>query len=179
MKNRTKWAVDRTNSVISFKVKHLMITHVKGAFKRFDANIHADGKNFTNSEIELWIDPSSLTTNYAKRDNDLKSNQFLDVITNTQITFISNFIGTRDYNNNFELRGNLTMNGISKELLLNVLFRGIIVNAQGIEKAGFTITGVIRRSDWNLTWSPLLETGGILVSDEINISCEIQLAKAS
>jgi len=175
MKNKIKWSIDPSHSEIAFKVKHLMITNVKGTFTKFDANIYTSDKDFTTAEIELWIDTSSITTGFEKRDEHLKSIDFLNVKKHDRITFKSNTIGKPDANSNCELCGELVMNGISKYVKLNLQLGGIINNPRGIEKAGFAITGKIKRSDWNLSWNKTLETGGILVSDEILLSCEIEL----
>lgn len=175
MENKIKWSIDPSHSEIAFKVKHLMITNVKGIFQTFNANIYTYGKDFTTAEIELWIDPSSISTGFEKRDEHLKSIDFLNAKEHNQITFISNTISKPDTNGNCELCGELVMNGIGKYVKLNLQLGGIINNPRGIEKAGFAITGKINRSDWNLTWNKTLETGGILVSEEIIISCEIEL----
>ena len=171
----TKWAIDLTHSEIEFKVKHLMIAHVKGAFKTFDASIYTSGKDFSTADIDLWIDASSITTGDTKRDEHLKSIDFFDVQNFSQITFISNTIGESDANGNHELWGNLTMKGITKNIKLNVQFGGLIKDPWGKERAGFTLTGKINRSDWGLTWNTLMETGGLMVSDEVTILCEVEL----
>ncbi len=175
MENKTKWSIDPSHSEIAFKVKHLMITNVKGTFTKFGANIYTQDKDFTTAEIELWIDTSSITTGFEKRDEHLKSLDFLNVNEHSQITFISSTISKPDSDGNCELCGELVMNGIGKYVKLNLQLGGIINNPRGIEKAGFAIKGKINRSDWNLTWNKTLETGGILVSDEILLSCEIEL----
>lgn len=178
MTDQIKWSLDQTHSEISFKVRHLMIAHVKGAFKTFDANIYTTGKDFTTAEIDLWIDPAAITTGDIKRDEHLKGADFFDVENHKQITFTADSMeknGTDDIN---ELWGELTMKGISKKIKLNVEFGGIINDPWGNERAGFTVTGKLSRSDWGLTWNDAMETGGLLVSDEITISCEVELVNA-
>lgn len=175
MKQKTKWSIDPAHSEIAFKVKHLMITNVKGTFKVFDANIYTYDKDFTTAQIELWIETASITTGYETRDEHLKSSDFFNVKNHKQITFVSSSIGKPDMNNNCELIGELKMNGISKLINLNLQLAGIVNNPRGIEKAGLSVTGKINRSDWGLTWNAALEAGGILVGDEIVISCEIEL----
>lgn len=175
MKNKTKWSIDPAHSEIAFKVKHLMITNVKGEFKTFEANIYTEDKDFTTAEIELCIDAASITTGYETRDEHLKSVDFFDVKKHKQITFLSHSIGNPDTNNNCELIGELTIKGVSKHIKLNLQIAGIVNNPRGIEKAGLSVTGKFNRSDWGLTWNAALEAGGILVSDEIAISCEIEL----
>jgi polyisoprenoid-binding protein YceI len=175
MDTNTKWSIDVAHSDIGFKVKHLMIANVKGTFKEFDASIYTTGNDFTTAEIDLWIDPSSISTNDAKRDEHLKSADFFDVQNHKQISFNSSSIELQDAEGKHELWGELTIKGIKKNVKLIVEFGGILKDPWGNEKAGFTISGKINRSDWGLTWNTAIETGGFMVSDEINISCEVEL----
>ncbi len=172
---QTKWSIDQAHSEIAFKVKHLMIAYVKGVFKTFDASIYTAGKDFTTAEIDLWIDSSSITTGDSKRDEHLKSADFFDVKNHKQITFTSSTIEKADEDGNHRLWGELTMKGLTKNVKLDVQFGGIIMDPWGNEKAGFTVTGKINRSYWGLNWNTAIETGGLMVSDEIIISCEVEL----
>jgi polyisoprenoid-binding protein YceI len=172
---QTKWSIDQAHCEIAFKVRHLMIAHVKGTFKTFDANIYTTSNDFTTADIDLWIDPTSIMTGDTKRDEHLKSPEFFDVVNHRQITFISSTIGKPDAAGNHELWGELTILGITKNIMLNVQFGGIVRDPWKNEKAGFTVTGVIKRSEWGLVWNATLETGGVMVSDEVNIFCEIEL----
>lgn len=172
---QTKWSLDLAHSEIGFRVKHLMIAHVKGTFKTFDASIYTASNDFTTAEVDLWIDPSSIDTGDTKRDEHLKSADFFDVNNHKQITFISSTIGKPDTDGNHELWGELTMMGVTKNLKLNAQFGGTIKDPWGNEKAGFAISGKIKRSDWGLVWNAPVEAGGLLVSDEVSISCEIEL----
>lgn len=172
---QTKWIIDQAHCEIGFRVRHLMIAYVKGTFKTFDASIYTTSRDFTSAEIDLWIDPSSIDTGDTKRDEHLKSADFFDVNNHKQITFTSSTIGKPDTNGNHELWGELTMIGVTKNVKLNAQFGGIIKDPWGNEKAGFTISGKIKRSDWGLVWNANIETGGLMVSDEVTISCEIEL----
>jgi polyisoprenoid-binding protein YceI len=172
---KTKWSIDHDHSEIAFNVKHLMIAHVKGVFKKFDASIYTIEKDFTTVEIDVWIDPSSIDTNNEIRDEHLKSADFFDVQKHKQITFVSSTIGEPDHEGNHELWGELTMVGITKNIKLNLQFGGIAHDPWGNEKAGFTITGKISRNDWGLVWNKPLESAGLMVSEEVAISCEIEL----
>ena len=100
MKNETKWSIDQAHSEIAFKIRHLMIAHVKGAFKIFDASIYTVAKDFTTATIDLWIDPASITTGDVKRDEHLKGVDFFDVKNHKEITFTSATIGKADMNGN-------------------------------------------------------------------------------
>lgn len=175
MSKETKWSIDPTHTEITFKVRHLMIAHVKGSFKTFDASIYTSGKDFTRADIDLWIDASSVNTGDAKRDEHLKSPDFFDVAKHKQITFVSSTIGKADAKGIHELWGELTMIGVTKNVKLDVEFGGILKDPWGNEKAGFTLSGKINRKDWGLVWNTALEAGGMMVSDEVTISCEVEL----
>ena len=178
MANQTKWSIDKAHSDITFKVRHLMIAHVKGSFKIFDASIYTSGKDFTTAEIDIWIDASSITTGDSKRDEHLKSADFFDVENHKQIAFTSGDFEKANAEGKQELWGELTMKGITKKIKLTVEFGGIIIDPWGNEKAGFTLTGTINRNDWGLVWNSTMETGGLLVGETVKISCEVELTNA-
>ena len=175
MKNETKWSVDLAHSEIDFKVRHMMIAHVKGSFSSFDASIYTTEKDFTTAQIDLWIDAATLNTGNDQRDEHLKGNDFLQVEKFPQITFTSSTIGAADENGVHVLWGELTMRGITRNVHFDVAFGGIVQDPWGKERAGFTITGKFNRVEWELTWNTALEAGGIMVGEEISISCEIEL----
>lgn len=175
MGNQTKWSIDQAHITIGFKVKHLMISHVRGSFATFDGSIYTIDKNFSTAQIDFWIDTSSITTGDAKRDEHLKSADFFDVEKYKEITFISSTIEKVDKNGIYDLWGELTMMGITKNIQLEVKFGGIIKDPWNNEKAGFTVSGKISRSEWGLVWNTIIETNKVLVSDEISILCEVQL----
>jgi polyisoprenoid-binding protein YceI len=175
---KTNWLLDQAHSEIGFKIRHLMISNVKGSFKTFDANITTTLKDFTTAAIDLWIDVTSINTGDEKRDEHLQSGDFFSVENFKQILFKSSSIGQADKDGYHELSGELTMVGITKTVILNVEFGGVVKDPWGNEKAGFTVTGKINRKDWGLTWNAPLETGGILVSEEVSILCEIELTNA-
>src|SRR5471030_2844902 len=122
MKKENKWSLDQKHSEIAFKVRHLMIAHVKGSFKTFDASVYTSGKDFTTAEIDLWIDTASISTGNTDRDEHLKGVDFFDVQHHKQITFTSNTIEKGDEEGNHDLWGELTMKGITKKIKLSVEF---------------------------------------------------------
>jgi polyisoprenoid-binding protein YceI len=175
MTNETKWYLDQAHSTITFSVRHLMISKVHGKFRIFDASVTTEGKDFTTAQIDLWIDTNSIDTGDDKRDEHLKGEDFFDIANHKQISFISNTITLTNVDDIHELWGDLTMNGISKNIKLDLKFGGEASDPWGNEKAGFSITGKINRADWGLVWNSTLEFGGLLVSEDIFIDCEIQL----
>lgn len=179
MATKTKWVIDPEHSEISFKVKHLMITNVKGVFTEYEANIVTTGDDFLTAEIDFWMNPASLETNVENRNVHLKSGDFFDVEHHKEITFRGNTIESVDHDGSYELWGDLTIKGITKKIKLDVEFGGVIKDPWGAEKAGFEINGKVNRKDWGLNWNTALESGGFLVGDTVTISCEIELLKQS
>lgn len=176
---KTKWGIDPAHSEIGFKVKHLMITNVRGEFKEFDASIYTTGEDFITSEIDFWLNPASVTTGDEKRDAHLKSADFFDVENFKEINFTGDSYKNVDDDGSYELYGHLTIKGIRKLVKLDVEFGGVMKDPWGNHKAAFSINGKINRKDWGLNWNAALETGGVLVSEDVYISCEVQLVKQS
>ncbi|MES2565853.1 MAG: YceI family protein [Bacteroidota bacterium] len=173
---KTSWAIDHTHTTIEFKVKHLMISNVKGSFMDFGADIYTDGNDFTTCEIDFWLNPASIQTGDSNRDAHLKSAEFFDVAKYKKILFVGESMVRKDKIDSYELFGELTIKGISKKIKLNVDFGGNATD-RGTEKVGFSTTGSINRSEWGLIWNTSLESGGLLVSDEILINCDLELSK--
>ncbi|GHN01642.1 polyisoprenoid-binding protein [Cytophagales bacterium WSM2-2] len=171
---KTKWVIDPMHSEILFKVKHLMISNVKGEFRKFTGEI--DGEDFTKSEINVNIDAGSIFTNEDSRDNHLKSADFFDVTNHPTLTFRGLSL-EKNGSDTYKLNGLLTIRGITNEITLDVDFGGVNKDPYGNEKAGFSLTGSISRKNFGLTWNAALETGGALVGDEVKIMAEVQLVK--
>ena len=167
----TKWNLDPTHSEITFKVRHMMISNVKGSFTDFTSELEREDDTFKNVTVKTTIQTGSVNTNNADRDNHLKGEEFFNVAANPVITFESNSL-------NNEVTGNLTINGITKPVTLDVEFGGINVDPWGNTKAGFSFEGKIKRSDFGLNWNAALEAGGVMVSDEVKIAGELQYVKA-
>lgn len=170
----TKWVLDPTHSELTFKVKHMMITNVKGEFKNF--SVETEGEDILKSNLNVTIDATSINTNNTDRDNHLKSADFFDAENNKELNFKNTSFSKRE-NDEYELKGILTIKGISKEITLDVEFGGINKDPWGNEKAGFSINGKINRKDFGINWNAALETGGVLVSEEVKINAEIQFVK--
>lgn len=167
----TKWNLDPSHSEITFKVRHMMISNVKGEFKNFNVDLESEDENFKNVKASASIDTSSISTNNTDRDNHLKSAEFFNAEVHPQITFETDSL-------NDEVTGNLTINGVTKPVKLDVDFGGINVDPWGQTKAGFSFEGKINRSDFGLNWNAALEAGGVMVSDEVKIAGELQFVKA-
>ncbi len=173
---KTTWKIDPTHSEVTFKAKHLMITTVTGHFKQFDLQVDTDGDDFTKaSKIHFTAEVDSLSTNNEQRDAHLKSPDFFDGVGHPQVIFE----GTKmeGSGSDYKLYGNLTMRAITKPVVLNVEFGGIVTDPYGQVKAGFTVNGKVSRKEYGLTWDAVTEAGQIVVSNEIKIHCEIQIVK--
>lgn len=171
----TKWAIDPTHSSVGFKVKHMMFTNVKGIFEKYDATIISDESDFTNATIEFSADINSINTNNADRDTHLKSGDFFDAENHPKLTFkASSFEKAGD---DYEIAGDLSMRGVTKFVKFPAEFSGLMTDPWGNTKAGLNISGKINRKDWGLTWNSALETGGVLVSDEVKLEIELQFVK--
>ncbi|MDR4886158.1 YceI family protein [Fredinandcohnia sp. QZ13] len=173
----TKWAVDASHSSIDFSVKHMMIAKVKGSFENFEAIIEADPADLTTANIEFRIDLTSINTKNEDRDNHLRSADFFDVENHPSMTFKSTSIVKTD-DGEYDVTGDLTIRGTTKPETFQVVFEGAGKDPWGNEKAGFSATGSLNRSDYGLVWNAALETGGVLVGDQVKISIEIEAAKA-
>ena len=175
---KTKWVIDSAHSEIGFKVKHLVVANVRGSFKEFDTSIYTTEEDFMTAEIDFWINPASITIGNEKRDAHLKSADFFDVEKFKEINFTGNTFENAG-GDGYSLYGDLTMKGIKKQIKLNVEFGGVVQDPWGNHKAVFNINGKINRKDWGLNWNAALETGGVLVSEDVWITCEVQLTKQS
>lgn len=175
MKN-VKWAIDPSHSEVLFKVKHLMITTVTGHFRTFDLKVETTSNDFQSAtKIEFTADINSIDTNNSQRDAHLKSEDFFNAAEYSQLKFV----GTKyeGYGDEAKLYGDLTIRGITKPIVLNVEYGGLVVDPYGQTKAGFTINGKISRKEFNLTWNAVTEAGSVVVSDEIKMHAEVQLVK--
>lgn len=173
---KTKWNLDPTHSELGFKVKHMMITNVSGSFEKFDVNVETEDRDFSSAKITFRADTDSISTGNADRDNHLKTADFFDAANHPALQFVSTSMEKKD-EESYILKGDLTIRDVTKPVALTVEFGGIGKDPWGNEKAGFTITGKINRTDYRLNWNAALETGGILVGEEVKINAEIQLVR--
>jgi polyisoprenoid-binding protein YceI len=171
-----KWIIDPSHSEVGFKVKHLMITNVKGNFREFSGHINSEGEDFVNPNVEFTAKTASIDTTDQKRDEHLRSADFFDAENFPELRFISTGYERID-TETFTLFGDLTIKNITKPVKINVVFEGIMKDPYGQIKAGFTIEGKINRKEWDLNWNAALEAGGLLVGDEVRLVSEVQMVK--
>ncbi len=172
----TKWSLDPTHSEIGFKIKHLMISNVSGNFNKFAVEVETNGDDFSNAKITASVDVSSINTNNEQRDQHLKNADFFDTEKSSAITFKSTRIEKTD-DENFMLYGDLTIKDTTKPIKLSVDYSGTAKDPWGNIKAGFTINGKINRKDFGISYNAVLETGGVMLGEEVKIVGEIQLVK--
>lgn len=172
----TKWVLDSTHSELGFKIKHLMITNVSGSIKNFTGEVETEGTDFSTAKINLTADMSSISTNNEQRDAHLRNSDFFEVEKHPELTFKSTRVEKTD-SDEFALYGELTIKGITKPVKLNVEYNGVTKDPWGGERAGFVISGKINRSDWGINFNGVLETGGLMLGEDVKIHSEIQLVK--
>jgi len=172
----TKWVIDPTHSEIGFKVRHLMISNVSGKFDQFEAEVETENEDFATAQIRAIIKTTSVNTSNLQRDEHLRNSDFFEVENHPEILFTSQKVEKID-NDNFVLRGDLTLKGITKQVKLQVEYSGITKDPWGGQRAGFVVTGKINRNEFGLSFNAALETGGVVLGDEVKIHSEIQLVK--
>lgn len=170
-----KWVIDSSHSLVEFAVKHLMVSTVKGSFTGFEGVIQFD-ENATSDDlhsVKATIDATTIYTRDQKRDGHLKSAEFFDVDRYPTITFESTKVH-KISNNEFRVIGNLTIHGVTREVTLEVEYGGTTKSPFGQTAAGFTARTSVNRKDFGLNWNVTLEAGGVMVSEKVNITLEIE-----
>lgn len=173
---KTVWGIDPTHSEVQFKVKHLVISTVTGQFGQFSANLESNDENFDGAKATFEAQIDSISTNNVDRDGHLKSPDFFDAANFPTLKFESTSF-KKISGNDYEITGNITLKGISKEIKLKAEYGGLMTDFYGNIKVGFEIEGKINRQDFGLTWSAVTEAGGIVVSDEVKLILNLQFAK--
>jgi polyisoprenoid-binding protein YceI len=165
------WNLDAAHSEVSFKVKHMMIANVTGTIGKFNVEVQDADENLHSAKFVFTANMDSIQTGDSQRDGHLKSGDFFEIEKFPTLRFESTALSSN------ELKGILTIKDISKEITLDVEDGGTGKDPWGNTRRGFTVSGKINRKDWGLTWNAALETGGILVSDDVRINCEVQFVR--
>lgn len=173
---KAKWVFDASHSLLEFAIRHMMIANVKGRFSQLEGSIDADLSDLTTAEISVTVDAASIDTRDAQRDGHLKSPDFFDVEKYPTLSFKSWRID-RKGKDQYELVGDLTIHGVTQTSIWSLTFEGQVKDPWGNERAGFSAETRINRKDFGLTWNAVLETGGILVGDEVKISVQVEAIK--
>lgn len=166
------WKLDPTHSEISFTVKHLKISKVRGTFKNFDVTI-VTAENPQDSTIEATIEVASVDTNQKDRDAHLRTSDFFLAEEHPTMTFVSTAFDGDE--NEFTVTGDLTLRGVTKSVVLTGEFGGVVTDAYGQTKAGATATTKINRQDFGVSWNAALEAGGLTLGDDVTITMDLQV----
>lgn len=168
---KTTWNVDKSHSEIGFKVKHMMISTVTGQFDDFDATLESDDENFTNANASFAAKVATVNTKNTQRDEHLRSDDFFNAERFPELKFQSkSFDGEK-------LIGDLTIRDVTKEVVLDVAQNGLMTDPYGNRRAGFEVSGEIKRKEFNLNWNAATEAGGVVVSDKVKLQIDLQFIK--
>jgi polyisoprenoid-binding protein YceI len=171
------YAVDKAHSEVMFSVRHMGVAKVTGRFNDFTGTINGDPAKPDAGSVEFTIKTASIDTKEAGRDKHLKSSDFFDVEKFPEITFKSSKVAAKGQNQ-YDVTGTLTMHGVSKEVTLPVTMAGPVKDPQGAEKIGFETTTKLNRKDFGITWNRALDAGGVVVSDEVQVSINLEAGVA-
>ena len=171
---QSTWVIDKPHSKISFNVIHMAITEVEGEFTDFDAKVTSTSDDFHNADVEFTAKVASIDTENDRRDNHLRSDDFFNAEKFPEIKFKGKLVKE---GNGYKLKGDFTMRDVTKPVTFDVTYGGTVDTGRGV-KAGFKVTGKVNRKDYNLKWDNRLAGGELVVSDDVDIVCKIEMNKA-
>lgn len=172
------YTLDPAHTRLGFVARHAMVTKVRGAFTRFEGTAQLDFTDPAASTAELEIEVASVETGQAQRDEHLRTNDFFDAPTHPTMTFRSTAVEVVD-DETFRLTGDLTLKGVTKPVTVEFTHTGVARDPYGNVRAGFDGTATIKRSDWGVTYNAALETGGVLVSDTIQLEFDVSAIRSA
>ena len=171
-----KWTLDNMHSSVTFKVRHLVISSVTGKFNTYEATVESEKDDFTDARINFSADINSIDTGVEQRDNHLKSPDFFDAASHPKLTFVSTGVEKKS-DGEYKIKGDLTIRGVSKPVVLDAEFGGIQNDMYGRTVAGFEMTGKIDRQQFGLHWSAVTEAGSIVAGNDVKINISAELIK--
>jgi polyisoprenoid-binding protein YceI len=174
---KTTWQIDPAHTDVGFAVKHMMIATVKGRFADVNGTIAIDETDPSASSVEVSVSTASVDTRQAQRDEHLRSADFFDVENHPELTFRSRRVETVG-NGKLKITGDLAIRGTTREVVLDATEEGRGKDPWGNERVGFSATTSIDRRDFGLTWNNALETGGVLVGNDVRISIDVEAVRA-
>ncbi len=170
----SQWNIDPAHSTIGFKIKHLVVSTVKGHFNEFSGNVITDNDDFENAKIEFSTKTSSISTNNETRDNHLRSADLFDSANHPTMSFVSKSF-KKSSGNKYLIEGDLTMRGVTKTVTLDAYFDGIVMGIYGKRVAAFTVTGTLNRQDYGVSWNAVMEAGGLVVANDVTLDINVEL----
>ena len=171
------WILDSVHTHVGFSVKHMMVTTVRGQFKEYRGTVNLDPKDFTKSTFEGEVDVASIDTVNVDRDNHLRTNDFFDAPNHPKITFKSTGIEAKG-GSDFVVRGDLTIRGVTKPVVLEVEYLGTSKNPYGKTVAGFSARGSVDRKDFGVAFNAILETGGVAGGEKVKLEVDVEATLA-
>jgi polyisoprenoid-binding protein YceI len=177
MASAATWQIDPVHTTFQFSVRHMMVSNVKGVFHKFSGEFEIDDRDLTRTKASALIEAASIDTNIEKRDDDLRSANFFDVAKYPNITFVSKKV-EKTGGSGYKMTGDLTIHGVTREVVLDMEgLETVVKDPWGGMRRGATFTTRINRRDFGLTYNKLLETGGLVVGDEVKINVEVELIR--
>ncbi len=167
------WKIDSSHSAVTFSVRHLMISNVRGSFTDFEGSIDFDGKDATKASVEVSVNTSSVNTGNEKRDSHLKNADFFNTEKYPKMTFKSTKVESTGKKTAL-IHGNLTLHGETHPVTLDAELLGVVKDPRGNTRAGFTATTTVKRSDFKITYNSVLEAGGVVIGDDVKVTLEIE-----
>jgi polyisoprenoid-binding protein YceI len=174
MAAETPWVPDAAHTQVKFVVTYMVISEVSGTFKDFDFTVIQRGEDFRSASLEATVKTASVNTENEQRDNHLRSDDFFNAERYPEMKFLSTAF-EKTGENTYKVTGNLTIRDVTLPVVLEAVYRGTVIDPWGNTKAGFKATGSIRRQDFGVKWNKTLDTGGLVVSDEVQIILDVQL----
>jgi len=171
------WEIDKAHSTVGFSVQHMVITKVTGRFDQFEGTIEFDTTDLSSGTAEMTVQMASVNTDNERRDNHLRSPDFFDVEKYPTMTFRSTKVSAVK-GDKFQLTGMLTLKDVTKEVTFDCTFNGMLTDSWGNVRAGFTAKGEIDRQDYHVSWSKVLDNGGLVAGDNVSIDIELELVEA-
>ena len=172
----TNWGFDASHSTVRFAVSHMVISEVEGIFNKYEGTVTTSKEDFSDAEVNFTIDVNSIDSDDEKRDDHLRGEDFFNVAKNANIVFKSKSMKTVG-KNKYEVTGDFTMNGVTKEITMDAKYGGTVNDPWGNTKAGFKVTGTIDRTEWGLKYNSTMDTGGLMLGEEVDIVCNFELIK--
>lgn len=171
------WTIDHSHSEVNFKVRHMLVSNVRGNFGSYSATIEAADENFSDAVIRFEAAIDSINTGNEQRDGHLKSADFFDAASHPTMTFASRNVSVVSAHE-MKVEGDLTIRGVTKPITLDVIYNGTVSGFGGVAIAGFEITGTINRFDYGLEWNALTEAGGVVVGSDVKIEIVAEFNRA-
>ena len=169
------YTIDPAHTSLGFTVRHAMVTNVRGSFGELEGTLHLDGAHPENSSASIDVDVASIDTGAPDRDTHLRSADFFDIEKFPRMTFRST--GAEEAGDDYRITGDLTIKDVTKPLTIDLEFNGKATDPFGNERVGFEGSATLSRSEWSLNWNAALETGGMLVSDKVNLEIDVSAIK--